>query len=289
MTNLFNNREIATGIWLVIAAVWAGRRAGIREAFSKLPKAFFHWKIVTPIFLMAGYLSLEVWLLRQCKLWNMSLLKDTIYWFFLTGFVLLMTVMGEKENISFFRKTAIGCVAATVFIQFLLNLYTFPLWSELLFIPVTAILAIMTTIAESDKNLEPARKLFDGIISIIGLILVVYLIRMTWLHHSELSASSLLLSILLPILLTLLFFPFLYIAKLVANYEMFFIRLKLHISNDANLLKYTRAKTLQHCHVNLPRLDRFERFLLDHVWDTRDRDGINRIITNFKSGQNYDC
>ncbi len=289
MTALFNNREIATGVWLIILAIWIGQKAGMRGAFSKLLKAFLHWKLILPVFLMAGYLALEVLLLRHWNLWDISLLKDTIYWFCLTGFILLAKFMGEKKDVGFFKKTLLQCFAVAVFLQFLLNLYTFPLWGELIFIPVTAILAIMTTIAESDPKYEPARKLFDGIISLIGVVMVIYLIQMTWLHYSELSPSNLMLSVLLPLLLTILFFPFLYFAKLVANYEMFFVRLGFHISNDDNLLNHTRLKTLMHCHINLQRLDRFEMFLLAHVWDTRDRDGINRIITNFKSGQNYDC
>lgn len=288
MNDLFNNREIATGAWLVILIIWIGKKAGMRDAFSGLLKAFLHWKLILPIFLMIGYLGLEVLLLRQWNLWEISLLKDTVYWFFLTGFVLLAKFMGEKQDVGFFKKTLLQCFAVTVFIQFLLNLYAFPLWGELIFIPVIAIFAMMTTIAELDSNHEPAKKLFDRILSIIGLILVVYLIRMTWLHHSELSPSNLLLRIQLPISLTLLFFPFLYATKLVADYEMFFIRLKFHISDNEKLLRYTRFKTLMHCHINLPRLARFEKFILAYLWDTRDRDGINRIITNFKSGQNYD-
>lgn len=289
MNDLFNNREIATGVWFIILAIWIGQKTGMREAFSELLKAFSHWKLILPIFLMVGYVGLEVLILRQCNLWDISLLKDTIYWFFLTGFVLLAKFMGEKQDVSFFKHTLLQCFAIAVFLQFLLNLYTFPLWGELIFIPAITILAIMTTIAESDPEHEPAKKLFDGIISIIGLILVGYLIRMTWLHYSELSPSNLLLRALLPILLTLLFFPFLYVTKLVADYEMFFIRLQFHISDDDNLLRYTRFKILTHCHINLSRLARFEKFILAHLWDTRDRDGINRIITNFKSGRNYDC
>ncbi|MGD9872857.1 MAG: hypothetical protein AB7T27_01180 [Kiritimatiellia bacterium] len=288
MSDLFNNREIATGIWLVIVAIWAGQKDGIRESFLKMFKTFRHPKIIIPVLLMVGYLWLEVFLLSQWELWNMSLLKDTIYWFILTGIVLFLNIVGEKDSILFLKKTAIECVAVTVILQFMLNLYTFSLWGELIFIPGTTLLAMMTAVAEITPEYAPAKKLFDGILSIIGLGMVIYLIRMTWLHHSELSASKLLLTILNPIMLTFLFFPFLYIAKLVSDYEMFFVRLQFHITNDDELLSYTRLKTLLYCNINLPRLNRFEKYLLSNVWDTRDRDGINRIIQRFKSGQSDD-
>lgn len=289
MTDLFNNREIATGVWLLVFVVLVAKKASMRDAFLKVLKAFLHWKLILPVFLMAGYLGLEVLLLQQWDLWNISLLKDTIYWFFLTGFVLLTKFMGEKQDVRFFRKTLLQCFAIAAFLQFLLNLYTFPLWGELIFIPAIAFLGAASVLTETDPDCAPAKSFFEWVQAIIGIIMVIYLVRMTWLHHSELSPSNLLLSVLLPILLTFLFFPFLYVTKLIANYEMFFVRLGFHISDDDNLLSYTRLKTLLHCHINLPRLDRFEKFLLAHVWDTRDRDGINRIITNFKSGQNYDC
>ncbi len=285
MTDLFNNREIATGIWLVVAVVWFGKITGVREAFAKMLKIFLEPKIFLPTLLMAGYLALEVLLLRRFHLWDPSLLKDAIYWFLLTGFVLFMNIMGDKTPSTFFKKAVVQCVAVTVFLEFLLNLYTFPLWGELIFIPTVAFLGAASAITETDSNLDPAKKLFEGIQTILGIIMVIYLVRMTWLHHSELSLPNMLLSVLLPISLTILFIPFLYLSKLIADYEMFFVRLRFVISKDDQLRAYTRLQTFFLCTVSLSRLGRFEKTLLANIWDTNDRDGINRIIQQFKSGK----
>ena len=286
MKEIFNNREVATGIWLIVVIFFGVKHREIRKSCRQTLKSFCHWKIIVTFVIMALYIVLCVLLLGQLTLWNTSMLKDTVYWFLFSSFILCTNLMAGNDYANFFKKTVLSCFKVVVLMQFLINLYTFPLWGELIFIPVITLLAMMNVVAESKPEYEPAKKLFDGILSIIGLGLVIYLIHMTWLHYSELSVSELLLSVLLPILLTFLFFPFLYFAKLIANYEVFFARLQIHISNNDDLLNYTCFKTLQHCHVNLIRLDRFEKFFLSNLWDTFDRDGVKRIITNFKSRQN---
>lgn len=285
MDAIFNNREIATGIWLVIAAVWFGKNAGVREAVARMLKMFLEPKIAVPILLMAGYLWLGVLLLSRLHLWDGSLLKDTIYWFLLTGFVLFMNIMGNKEPIPFLKKTVVRCVAVTVFLEFLLNLYTFPLWGEMIFIPAVAFLGAASALTETDPNLEPVKKLFEGIQTIIGIIMVIYLVWMTWLHHSDLSLSDILSSILLPILLTILFLPFLYLSKLAADYEMFFVRLRFVMPNDNQLQTYARWQTFFLCNANILKLSRFEDAVLANVWELKNKDGFNQLIQRFKSGQ----
>lgn len=285
MTNLFNNREIATGIWLVIAAVWFGKNVGVREAVSRMLKMFLEPKIAVPILLMAGYLWLGVLLLSRLHLWNGSLLKDTIYWFLLTGFVLFMNIMGNKEPIPFLKKTVVRCVAVTVFIEFLLNLYAFPLLGELVLIPVLAFLGAASVITENKPEYASVRQLFDGIQSIIGILLVGYVIRIIYLHHSELISRDVLISILLPILLTILFLPFLYLSKLVADYELLFLHLKHAIPQDKRLLSTVRRNAIVLCHVNLVRLNRFKSVAFPRLWCAADKQAVAQLISDFKSGQ----
>ena len=63
MTDLFNNREVATGIWLVVAIFFGARNRGIREVSGNVLKSFWHWKLVVPAVLMVLHVTFCVFLL----------------------------------------------------------------------------------------------------------------------------------------------------------------------------------------------------------------------------------
>lgn len=284
MSDLFNNREIATGIWLVIAAIFAGRSKDVRGSLAKVAKMFTNIKIAIPFLLMVAYVGLEVFLCNQFNLWNLSLLKDTLYWFFLGGFALLMNCIGNKEPGKFFKDTILQCIGITAILEFLLNVYTLPLLGELILLPVICFLAVGATMSQYEIKYAILGKLFNRILSLFGLALLIYVIRSLFLYHDELITRNTLNSFLLPILLTLLFLPFLYIAKLIADYEMFFVRLQIFIPQDRRLRSYVRRKTLQNCHFDLFKLARFQKTALSSNWELSNQLGVDRLVKTFKSG-----
>lgn len=288
MSDLFNNREIATGIWLGIAALFAGRSEAVRSSVIDLAKVFANLKIVVPILLMAGYVGLEVVLLKRFGVWNISLLKDTVYWLVLSGFALLMNIIGEKETGKFLKSSVLQCVGITALLEFLLNVRTFPLLGELVLLPVLCYLAAASAFAEYNPQYASVGKVFAAIQSLLGVFLFVYVVRSLYLNHADLATRDTLNSLLLPLLLTLLYLPFLYLWKLVTDYEMFFVRLRIFIPNDHRLRSYVRNKTFKYCHVNLFALSRFQKIVLASNWELKDQQGVSRLIERFKTGQNND-
>lgn len=256
MSDLFNNREIATGMWLAVAIFLGARNAGIRESCGHLFGSFWKIKIVIPVLLMALHVGLSVLLLHRFHLWNMSLLKNTIYWFLFSGFVLFMNLMTSNECVAFFKKTIVGCVKIIVVIEFLLNFYTLPLLAELALVPAATFLVASSVYAENKPEYAPAKKLFDFILAVIGFALAGFVAKSIYQHYSGLMENDVLLSILLPINLTILLLPFLYFAKLIADYETLFIRLTFFVKEDDELFAYIKKRVVLFCHINLRKLNR---------------------------------
>lgn len=284
MNDLFNNREIATGIWLFVAAIIAGRSKGVRESLAKVAKMFTNLKITIPILLMVAYVGLEVYTCQQFNLWNISLLKDTLYWLLLSGFALLMNCIGNKEPGKFFKETIFQCIGITAVLEFLLNVHTLPLLGEIILLPVLCFLLVGTTMSQYDPKYAMIGNLFSGVLSVLGLLLLIYVIRSLYLYHADLMTRDTLNSFLLPILLTLLFLPFLYTAKLISDYEMFFVRLQIFIPQDRRLRSYVRWQTLQNCHFDLFKLARFQKNALSSNWELSNQQGVDRLVQTFKSG-----
>ena len=95
---MFNNREIATAIWLLLIATYVLRYQTVRDAVKSLFSV--HPKILVLLALMLAYAIAEIALLAFFHAWHIGLLKDAILWFCFTGFALLMNTVtsSHKEN-----------------------------------------------------------------------------------------------------------------------------------------------------------------------------------------------
>lgn len=284
MTELFNNREIATGIWLMIAIFFGSRNKGIRESCTKVLRWFCHWKIIVRVLLMMLHVGLSVLLLYRLGLWNVSLLKDTIYWFLFAGFVLFMNLMTGKDDRTFFRKTILDCFKVMVLIQFLLNFYPLPLPVELVMVPVLVFLGAMAALAAIRPEFAPAKKVLDGVLAIIGFAVLAHVGRSIYLQYAGLLRMDVLRSLLLPMWLTFLFLPFLYVAKLIADYEMLFVRLPYLLNKNEELVAYVKRRALMTCHLDLRKLSRFSKDFLISLNPGEDRQSVDQWFRDFQSG-----
>ncbi len=283
MTDLFNNRETATGIWLAIVVFFGVRHKGIREACGNVLKSLWRCKIVVSVVLMILHIVLCVVLLGQLALWNASHLKETIYWFLCSGFVLFMNLMTDRDHAAFFRKTILDCFKVMVFIQFLIGFYPLPLTVELLLVPLLAFLAVGSAYAGTKPEYAPVKKLFDSALALIGVAVLAHVSKSIHQQYVGLLKPDVIRSMLLPLWLTLLFLPFLYIVRLIADYETLFIRLPYFVKRDDDrLLAYVKRRIMMLCHFNLRRLSRFSKDNLTCLHSITDKDRVDEMFTNFQ-------
>ena len=159
--DIFNNREIAIGIWLFVVTLLALLSKSIRkiflESFPKFCKLFFSRWILIPLGLAAGYIVLVVFILQKIEFWNSGLLKNTILWCISVPAVLMFRILPQDEN-SFWNAIKDN-FRVTVALEFVVAFYTFSLWVELLIVPVTTVLVIMQAVAEGKKDYKLVEKL----------------------------------------------------------------------------------------------------------------------------------
>jgi hypothetical protein len=128
------------------------------------------------------------------------------------------------------------------------------------------------------------KKLFDWLMTLFGIFLLFHVARGIYLHHADLLKPYVLLSLILPIWLTLFLIPFLYIARLVSSYENLFLHMSFFM-NDEALRTYVRWRTLGLCHLNLKRLNRFRGEGLPALRVIENRSGADQLFNNFRRGE----
>jgi len=94
---IFNNRELGTGIWLGLFFLWAFTRKLARDSLAGLLKVFFKPRIQLLVLSMTVYVADMVIFLCLVGCWDLNLLKDTVFWFFLSGLAVVFGSVGTGK------------------------------------------------------------------------------------------------------------------------------------------------------------------------------------------------
>lgn len=252
--NLFNNREIATAIWLLVIFILMLFNRDLRKSFLDVFKAFFKIKILSPIFFMIAYTAGIVFVLYQINFWNISLLKDTVVWFCFTAIVLCVNLVTSETDQNLFRKVIVDTIKIVIIIEFIVNTYTFSLAVELVLIPVVTFIAILGVFAKTDEKYSSVAKLTNGLLIIIGIVILIFSISNVVSDYKNFVSLDTLRKFLLPPLLTILFLPFIYFMVLFSTYEQLFVQLNLGYEKSKKLKRYAKRKIIQHCLLSLKKV-----------------------------------
>jgi hypothetical protein len=259
VTSTFNNRELALAVWGLVFVVWAARNSGVRAATGTLLRALFQWKVLLVFAAMGAYVLSCVLLLRSLGVWDVSALKDTIYWFLGTAFVMFVNY-SDAENAGYFRKAMLDCAKLIVPLEFLTNLYVFPLWLELCCIPLVMI--TVATRAYADVRKQDGDKIASQasgkVLEIYGAAVVTFTLYHVATDFSGFATMSNARDFLLPIQLTFLLMPFIYSLALATKYESTFLRFSIFVK-DEELLRYAKRRVLMRFHLDLYGLSRWSR------------------------------
>jgi hypothetical protein len=220
-----NNREWAILIWLGVFLIWAVSRKDIRQSLGQVLRAAATPKILLPLAVMLGYIVLEAWLGSNVSLWRGDLTKDTIVWVIVSALVLFVNFSKASTEPHFFRRRVAATVGVTEFLAFFTNLFVLSLIAELFLQPFLALLAMLAAYAGTDRRYRQVKRLTEGLLAVIGLLLLILSVRELVTSWSDVGRHRLLLQLALPIWLTIALLPFVYLLGLFANYELVFMRI----------------------------------------------------------------
>jgi len=279
--NTLNGREKAVIVWFLIFLFWALSQKNIRTSMLGVLKAFFQKKIITVFLAMFVYIFFIILLFSKLQIWNASLTKDTGFWILGSAFVLLMNVNNATQDDHHFKKILIDNLKLILVLEFIITLYSFDFWIEMLFVPVMFLIVTMGAVAEIKKEYLPVKKLIDYILSFIGIFLIIFAISKVIGDYQGFLTANNLRSFVLPPLMALAYIPFLYIFALIMAYEMLFVRLDIFLKNDKKLAGFAKQKIFRLCFLNLGKLNRFAKESTSDLLNLRDKNGILNLVERF--------
>src|SRR5262249_46584487 len=145
-----------------------------RRALGPVLKLLFFSRVTIVLLLILTYVAAAVYAFDVTGLWRWWMLKDTLFWFFGGAMPSLIKLNKPNREEHFFRDKAIDAIKLTVVLDFILNLYVFNLIVELLLTPLLVTLFGVSIVAGNEDKFEPAKKLVDRVIALIGLSAIMY-------------------------------------------------------------------------------------------------------------------
>lgn len=258
--SVFSSRELAFMTWSVIVLIWICFNQKLRHSLRNILKAFFAIKL--QVLFIGGYiyLGLILILIMGYIHWDNVLIKDCIIFTLVTSIAMIGGAIEQKRV----RNNIFDTVKATTIIAFYINVFTFSFIIEFVLLPVIVFLSMTAAYAKSSINPEENKVgcLLESFINFIYLGIIIYGGFNIYQNPSIIIQEQSVNSLILPIILTVCFVPYLFVVKLYSAYECFLIRLKASTSNLSR--KHYRARRnmiIKKCGFNLNKLEYVSKHL----------------------------
>jgi hypothetical protein len=239
---MLDNREIALLVWLSIGLIWLLSYRQMHASLWGLVKSVLKLRLVVGFLLMLCYVTSCVLLLWHLDIWNQGSLKPTLLWGFSAALVMVWKVVSDGTSpTKFFRQAVWGGIKVSLLLEFVVQLYVLPLLFEMFFIPIAVIIVTLLAYCEMNPQHESVKRLLNRMLATFGFIILGYAIYRLGAGFSEFWQISTVLSFLLPIVLTVLFVPFLWLVAVAVAYENVFCRLRFFVE-DPKLQAFVRRQ-----------------------------------------------
>jgi hypothetical protein len=224
---------------------------------------------------MLLYVTALVSALSLISIWDITQLKNTILWVI---FVASVTLFRGNQGIDdpYYVNTAIkDNFKIITALEFIVNFHSFGFFAELVLIPIATIIGMVHAFSEAKSEYATAHKLSESLLIIIGSSFLIYAFYNIANDINHFADYGTLIDFSLPIILSVSFLPFMFIAITYLAYERVFTRLG-RVLND-NLVSYAKYSAVTNFLADRVLLSRW--FNLLYQIDIKSKEDLTNSIT----------
>lgn len=278
LTTIFSNRELSIIIWIFILIILFSISREVRKSFRDILPTLFDEKIVDVVLLMLIYTELMVLVLTIIEFWNFTLLKDTIYWVLLVGFPLLLDMDKINKEENHIKSILKNSIKGIIIIEFITNFYNFSLIVELVLIPVVTFISLLQVVSKTKPEWNKVYNLLTWVLALLGISVFIYSVSEIYKSPNGFFNLLTLQTFLLPVILTIMFIPFLYLVALYSLYETVTAVIGLRIKKEKHK-RYLKRKMVLTFGLNRRKLKRFQREVPLGIM--RNKKEVKKVINDF--------
>lgn len=256
ITTIFNNREIASFIWILFFILIFLPQKSIRKPFGKVIVAFFQKRLVIMYLLMLFYVVGIIVPFYIKSIWDTSLIKDTIFWFLGSALVTFFSTNKINDGV-FFRKYISDTLKFIIIFEFIVALHPFSLLWELALQFVIMFFVMINSYSQNKEEHIQVFKLSNVLLKIFSSAYLIISIYKTAVHIEQFATFNVLRTFLFAPAMSILFIPFVYFVALYMKYDFYFTQISIRLDKDKILYKYVKRRIFRYCGFNLNKLNRF--------------------------------
>lgn len=185
---------------------------------------------------------------------------------------------------AYFKVIFLSATKRTIALEFVVNLYSFSLFNEIIILPVLVFLALTKAVADMDEKNKVVSRFSQNNIRSTGLTIFSYSLYKTAINFEVVLTFQNLVSFLLPSTITILFIPFVYFLALYSTNESYFIPLDF-MTVKTDKVNETKKLILRIANINHYKLLRIKKNFEKMVFydDTDLKDYVQEISKNYIS------
>lgn len=226
---------------------------GVRASVYQVVKCFFAPKVLLPILGAYVYLSVFTFLLYKLWLWSTAVLRETILFCLFSCVALLFRYIMKPAELAS-KKYWNEALNVLVVIEIYINAYTFSYFVELLFQFVIMIAWIMANADMITKEKTRFQGCFRAVYYVFLLVAFLYGICGVVAAGIENFSYDMVVSIIYPVVGTILYYPYLYLLAVYAEYEWWMIVIERSAKGDKVEYKKRRKAVFRCCKLNLSKI-----------------------------------
>jgi hypothetical protein len=279
---IFTNREVVSIGLSIIFFSWGLLHKDVRSQIPKLLKSLFAWKLVV-VFIYAAIIFIAIILLVSKVISvDIYIVKDSIIWFFSIG---LGLIFGNLNGSKFSKKEIINNIIVnplkiTVLIQFLVSSYVFPIYYEIIQVPLLTLIVLCEAYSKNKKEYETVNRVLNKILVIAGWYLIIYVVTCAIVDYKNILSVKSLISYFLPTLLTLMYLPFAYVIVVISKYELQFIRYDR--INNKKMISLLKLSVILYAKLSIKRIDGICSVLDYNYYEINNKNDIKEYIRCLK-------
>lgn len=249
---IFSTREIAMVFWSLIFMSFLFINKKIRKSIVDILKIIFTKNIMIPFFIILIYLKLLLVLfIFRFRMGQYLDLKEIMIWVLFSGIPLCYGVVNNKPDKHYIRKIINDNIKFIILIEFIISTFTFSLKTELIIVPLFTFLFMLEIVSGMRDEYEDANKFISYILSISGFIILYKLLSLAIQNYKELNSVESLVTIVTPIILTILYIPLIFIFRISFKYNNILYRLKIKVGFWFKVInnRVRNKQNLKYCYV----------------------------------------
>lgn len=288
MINLFSSREIASAIWLIFVLIFIFLKPKIRESAFKVIQAATVKQIVIPFITIIFYSTLLVIVASELSFWKWKYLKDVAFWVVFTGVPVCFGAITNNNDNQYFINILKNNLKYIVIVEFLLSTFTFNIFAELILLPCLTFLFMLDAFVGTKEEYAKERRLLSFTIAFVGFIVIALTIKKAFASYITLNSIDTLVTLFIPIVLSLLFIPITYSYAVYSKYQELFIMMSFKEPENKEIRKMHRSEIMKACKLSYRRVTYFRKTYLKEMYVNMNQDEFYRIIEKFKQISSYD-